>query len=144
MLLVPSASAAMAQSRSVSDLLPGKPMSSSKDPDQGASSSASSGLLAAAGSAGSVVRGFFGDEDVMHVAFAQAGASDAHETRALLHLGDGLAAGIAHPRAQAADELRDDLRNRAAVGHTALDALGHQLLVRGAGLSVAVFAALAH
>src|SRR5688572_25003186 len=107
----------MAQSRSVSDLLPGNPTPNSNDPAQGVSSSASSGLeaAAAAGSAGAVVRGFFGDEDVMHVAFAQARACDAHETRAFLHLGDGLAPGITHPRAQAADELRDDLRNRAAV-----------------------------
>src|SRR5262245_34869786 len=101
MVLVPPASAAMAQSRSVSDLLPGKPTAKSKRPDQGVSASAAS--------AGAVVRGFFGDEDVMHMAFAQAGAGDAHEARTLLHLGDGVAAGIAHSRAQAPHELGDDL-----------------------------------
>src|SRR5688500_4310123 len=103
MVLVPPASAAMAQSRRVSDLLPGKPTAKSKRPAQGVSARASLSVAGAAGgalgSAGAIVRGFFGDEDVMHMAFAQAGAGDAHEARTLLHLDDAVAAGIAHPRA---------------------------------------------
>src|SRR5688572_29556133 len=99
MVLVPPASAAMAQSRRVSDLLPGSTTAKSKRPAQGVSASASPCVAGRAASAGAVVRGFFGDEDVMHMAFAQAGAGDAHEARTLLHLGDGVAAGIAHPGA---------------------------------------------
>ena len=45
----------------------------------------------------------------------------------LLHLGDGAVAGIAHRRAQAADQLVDDVADRALVRHAALDAFGHQL-----------------
>ena len=37
------------------------------------------------------------------------------------------APGVAHAAAQPADELVDDLAERAGVGDAALDALGHQL-----------------
>jgi hypothetical protein len=54
---------------------------------------------------------------------------------------DGGEPGVAHAGAQAADELVDDGDERAAVGDAALDALGHELLVGGAALTVAIFAA---
>ena len=35
---------------------------------------------------------------------------------------------VAHARPQAADELVDEVGQRPAVGHAALDALGHELV----------------
>src|SRR6185295_10920613 len=75
---------------------------------------------------------------------AQPGAGDTDEVRALLHLRDGAAARIAHARAQATEELQDDLRDGAAVRHPALDTLGYELFVCRARLAVAVLAAAAH
>ena len=45
----------------------------------------------------------------------------------LLHLGDRAVAGIAHRRAQPADQLMDDVADRPLVRHPALDPLGHEL-----------------
>src|SRR6266545_3776038 len=87
---------------------------------------------------GMVVRGFLGDDDVVHVALAQAGGADAHEAGARAQLVDVAAADVAHAGAQAADELVDRLRERAAVGHAALDALGHELVGRDVALEVAI------
>ena len=44
-----------------------------------------------------------------------------------LELGEVARADIAHGGAQAARQLVQDRRDRALVGHLALDALGHQL-----------------
>ena len=63
----------------------------------------------------------------MDVALAQPRAGDADE-RAGAHLLDRGVAGVAHGRAQAADQLVQDRADRALVGDLALDALGHELL----------------
>ena len=62
-----------------------------------------------------------------------------------LELRDRRRADIAHRGAQAAGELVQDRADRAAIGHLALDALGHQLhLVLDVLLEVAVGRALRH
>ena len=93
-----------------------------------------------------VVRRFLGDDHVVHVALAQARRGDAHEARAARAAPRAFGAPtVAHARAQAADELVDVDRERAAVRHAALDALGHELLVVvDLALEVAVLAALRH
>src|SRR5688572_1726729 len=92
-----------------------------------------------------VVGGFLGDDDAVNVALAQAGRADAHELRLGAQLVDGAAAGVAHARAQTAEELVDRLGEPAAVGHAPLDALGDQLAGLGhLGLEVAVLGAGAH
>ena len=65
----------------------------------------------------------------MRVALLEPGRGDPDQLAPLLQLGDGRRAGVAHARPQAADELVGDARQRAAVGHLALDALGYELVV---------------
>src|SRR5690554_8113742 len=75
----------------------------------------------------------------MHVGLGHAGTGDADELGLGAHLFDGRAAGVTHGRTQAAHQLMDDGRQGSLVGHTAFDALGHQLLGTGGGvLEVAV------
>ena len=50
--------------------------------------------------------------------------------RVVPQLLDGRRAAIAHARPQAADHLVDELAQRAAVRHAALDALGHEFVAR--------------
>ena len=57
-----------------------------------------------------IVGGFFGDDDVVDVAFAEAGGGDAEEAGFFLHLADVACAAVAHAAAEAADELVDELR----------------------------------
>src|SRR5205085_6196102 len=67
------------------------------------------------------------------------------EARVLLKLRDAAAARVAHPRAQAADELRHHVGERALVRDAAFDAFGHELRVGfGRLLRVAILRALAH
>src|ERR1035438_7401605 len=65
-----------------------------------------------------------GDDHVVDVTLAQAGAGDAHKLGFLLQFRDAAATQIAHAGAQAADELEDHGLQRSAVGDTALDSLG--------------------
>src|SRR5579859_7121577 len=73
-----------------------------------------------------VVRRFTRDYHVVHMAFTQAGAADADEARLLLQLGNRLGAAITHAGTQSADQLKNHLRQRAAIRHAALDAFGHE------------------
>lgn len=57
-----------------------------------------------------VVWGFLGDDDVVWVAFTQAGRCDADELGVILEGVDGRCATIAHRGSQAADQLVDDRR----------------------------------
>src|SRR5579859_4907775 len=52
-----------------------------------------------------IIGSLAGDDDVVDVAFAQAGAGDAHESRLLLQLENRGAAQVSHAGAQAAHEL---------------------------------------
>src|SRR5512139_1378022 len=79
-------------------------------------------------SADAVIRRFLGDLHVVHVAFAHAGAGDAHELRLRAHLLDAARAGVDHRGAQATGELVQDGHQAALVEHAAFDALGHQFL----------------
>src|SRR5690606_2494683 len=81
--------------------------------------------------AGVVVRRFLGDVDVVGVRLAQPCRRDAHEPAVAVHLVDGRGAAVAHGRSQAADELVDDVGERALVDDPALDALGDQLVLGG-------------
>src|SRR5664279_1250065 len=62
----------------------------------------------------------------MHMAFAQARSTDAHEARLLLQLSDGGAADVTHAALYPADELVGDHANCAAIGNTAFDAFGDE------------------
>src|SRR5207237_697607 len=72
----------------------------------------------------SVVRRFLRDDHVVDVRLFEARRADADEARLFLELADCAAAGVAHAGAQAADELRDHLGERALVGDAPLDAFG--------------------
>src|SRR5882762_6878526 len=61
----------------------------------------------------------------------QAGRRDPDQLAPLLQLGDAVRTGEAHAGLQAADELVGHRRERAPVGHLALDALRHELVVVG-------------
>src|SRR5690625_2416668 len=62
------------------------------------------------------------------MAFAEAGAGDADELRAVPHLLDRPVAGVTHRGAETADQLVDHIAGRAAIGDMALDAFGHELV----------------
>ena len=77
--------------------------------------------------------------DVVRVRLLEPGLRDADELPALGQLGNRARADVEHRLPQPADELVGDGGQRAAVGHAALDALGHDLVVAGdLGLEVAV------
>ena len=76
-----------------------------------------------------VVGGLDGHLDVVRVALLEARRGDPDELALGLELGDGARPDVEHRLAQSADELVRDGRQRAAVGHPALDALGHDLVV---------------
>src|SRR5450755_264819 len=63
----------------------------------------------------------------MHMAFAQARSTDAHETRLLLQFRDGGAADVAHAALYSADELISNHANCAAIGNSPFDAFGYEL-----------------
>src|SRR5262249_44840411 len=101
----------------------------------------------------SVVRRFLGDDDVVHVALADAGRRDANELRFFGQLLDRPAATVAHAGAKAADQLVDHRSQAAFVRDTAFDAFGHELVAAVAGgggwnlefvLEVAIAAAAPH
>ena len=60
--------------------------------------------------------------------FFHPGRGDLHERGLGAHLGDVVAAGIAHRGSKAADKLMHDTAERAFVGHAAFDAFRDQLL----------------
>src|SRR5690349_10753533 len=65
--------------------------------------------------------GIAGDGDVVHMALAQPGAGDTYKGAVLLHVADRAVAGVAHCRAQAPDQLVDNVADRPLVRHPALD-----------------------
>src|ERR1044071_1887208 len=79
----------------------------------------------------SIIRRLFGDENVVHVAFAESGHRDAHEARHGFHFADGAAAEITHAGAQAADQLMDVERERSLIRNAPLDAFGDELRLLG-------------
>ena len=81
-----------------------------------------------------VVRGFFGNADVVDMTFTYTRVGNWHEYRAGSHLVDILTAGISHRRAQAPRELVENLDDAALVRHAPLDSLRHQLLELSRGI----------
>src|SRR5258707_6581909 len=69
-----------------------------------------------------VVGGFAGDDDIVDVALAEAGRSDAHEFAALHQRLQVFGADVAHAAAQAADELVGQRGERTLAGYTAFHA----------------------
>ena len=63
-----------------------------------------------------VVGGFLGDRHVVRVALVAPGGGDPHEAGAVRKRVERGGAGVAHAAAQAADELVDDVAERAGVG----------------------------
>src|SRR5262245_61903280 len=95
-------------------------------------------------SADTVVRRFFRDGNVVHVAFADTGIRDAHKARTRAHLLDVAAARVAHRCAESARELVQDRHDAAFVRNAPLDALGHELLeLLGRVLEITVARAMA-
>ena len=77
--------------------------------------------------------------------FAHAGGRNLDEARLGAHFVDGAAAGIAHARAHAAEQLLDHAQRAALERHAALDAFRHQLVDVHLGiLEIAVGGALLH
>src|SRR5579871_744881 len=73
-----------------------------------------------------VVGSLAGDDDIVHVALAQAGAGDAHELRPLLKILDTSAAEVTHARLQATYELVHHGFQRSAVRHSPFNAFRNE------------------
>ncbi len=58
--------------------------------------------------AGTIIRSFLGDRDVVDMTFSHARARDAYKFRLAAHFLDRGAARVAHGRANAANQLMDD------------------------------------
>jgi hypothetical protein len=56
-----------------------------------------------------VVHGFFGDDDIVRVAFFEATGGDADEAGFGAEFGEGVGTDVAHAGAEAAHELEDDI-----------------------------------
>src|SRR6185436_13772712 len=83
--------------------------------------------------------------DVVGMRLAQARAADPHELRVGAELVDRLGAAVAHARAEAADELVDELAEAALERDHAFDAFGDELgLVLDRALAVALLRAADH
>src|SRR6266849_3246938 len=76
----------------------------------------------------SVVGSFPGNNHVMYVAFAQAGAADADEARSVLKFRDRLGAAVAHSGAKPAHQLIDHLRQRAPIRNASFNPFRHQFV----------------
>src|SRR5579862_3340149 len=107
-------------------------------------SSTSTGRSSGAGnwttraSSAAIVRRLLRDRHVVRVRLAQPGRRDPHEACAL-HLLDRRRAAVAHRLSQLADELVEDVLQRALVRRATLDPLRDQLLdVLDVALEVAV------
>src|SRR5262249_27353945 len=100
-----------------------------------------------------VIGRFLGDDDIVRVALLDRGAGDRDEPGLGPEFFDGAGAAVAHAGAEAADELEDEIGERALVGDPAVDAFGDELLGRlvlgvrrpgGSVLAVAVVGPLGH
>src|SRR5688500_1223437 len=79
------------------------------------------------------------------MAFDHPRGAHAAEAGVALQLGDGPRAAVTHSRAQASDELVNEIAQRTAVRDAPFHALGHEFSAPGVGLlSVAVGRALNH
>src|SRR5690349_4000746 len=90
------------------------------------------------GLTGVVVGSLDGHLDVVRVTLLEARSGNPDELTLVLQVRDRLGADVTHGRAQAADQLVGDAGERATVGHLALDALRHQLVLGDVLLEVAV------
>src|SRR5437762_6415295 len=86
-----------------------------------------------------IVRGFRRDADVVRMRFAKTGAGDPDEARVRAQVVDRPGARVTHARAESANELVYDRRERAERADAALDSLGNELRkLADVGLAVAV------
>src|SRR5579885_2957214 len=92
-----------------------------------------------------IVRSFLRDDHVVDVRLLESGGADADEARLLVKLADVAAARVAHAGAQAADELRHHVGERALVGDAPLDAFRDEFrLDLDLVLRVTILRAFAH
>ena len=77
----------------------------------------------------SIVGCFFGDGDIVNVAFSNAGRGDAYKTPIVAQLVEGARATIAHTRAKTTYELINKAGEGAFVRHLSFNAFGTSLLV---------------
>src|SRR5665647_522632 len=92
---------------------------------------------------GPVIRGLAGNYDIVYVGLAETGCGDLDKPGLLMEFLNGGGPGIAHTGTQTAEQLVNHLRDRAAVGHLALNALWYQF-AGFAVLEIAVAGALFH
>src|SRR5512142_1257214 len=83
-----------------------------------------------------IVGRFARDGDVVHVALAQAGATNANESSLLLQFRYARAADVSHAALQTADELVDHHRDGAAIRHAALNSFRYKLREPVSGIAV--------
>src|ERR1700722_165462 len=81
-----------------------------------------------------VVGGFAGDDDVVDVGFAEAGAGDADEAAVGFEIVERGCADVAHAGLQAADELVCECAERTFVGDAAFDAFGDGFAALAVGI----------
>src|SRR6476661_3870 len=91
-----------------------------------------------------IVRRFFGNNDVVHMAFAESCDRLADERRILLELGDRPASAIAHSGFEPSDKLIDDRRQGSLVRHASFDTFRHELLWGTTALAIPIAAAPLH
>ena len=97
------------------------------------------------GLAEAVVGGFFGNHNIMRVAFLQAGMCDLSEPGFFAEFPHCAHSTVPHPGAKPAGQLQHKSRNISFIGNSAFNAFRHQFTgVRDIALSIAVFAALLH
>src|SRR5438045_4152061 len=68
-----------------------------------------------------VIRGFFGDDHVVHMALAQTGRRDADKLGSFAQFLNRAAAAIAHSGSQTTDQLIHQVGQEAFVRHSTLD-----------------------
>src|SRR4029079_1832127 len=85
-----------------------------------------------------IVRRFFGNDDVMHMAFAESCDRLADERRILLELGNRLSSAITPSGLETSHALVDDRRQGSLVRHASFDAFRHELLRRTAALAIPI------
>src|SRR5260370_21315338 len=93
---------------------------------------------------GLVVRRFFGDEDVVDVAFPLARLAHADEFRSPAQFHETRGPHVAHSGLHSANQLLDIRSKRSAMRYTALDSFGHERALGNSLLAAAIAHPFAH
>ena len=93
---------------------------------------------------GAIVGGLFGDDDVVHMAFAKPGKSLPDKRRLLLQIRNGFTSAIAHAGFHSADHLVNMRRQKPLVRDSTFNPFGHQFWSGTPGLSIPISTATLH